>query len=66
MARLLATVFLSIVLAVTASAQTLIQAAEQGDTAAIERLIASGVAIDATDAAGCEAMMALLAPRLRG
>lgn len=52
MARLLATVFLSIVLAVTASAQTLIQAAEQGDTAAIERLIASGVAIDATDAAG--------------
>lgn len=52
MARLLATVFLSIVLAVTASAQTLIQAAEQGDTAAIERLIAGGVAIDATDAAG--------------
>lgn len=52
MARLLATVVLSIVLAVTASAQTLIQAAEQGDTAAIERLIASGVAIDSTDAAG--------------
>ncbi|MBY0318821.1 MAG: ankyrin repeat domain-containing protein [Reyranella sp.] len=52
MARLLATVFLSIVLAVTASAQTLIQAADQGDTAAIERLIAGGVAIDATDAAG--------------
>jgi ankyrin repeat protein len=52
MARLLATVVLSIVLAVTASAQTLGQAAEQGDTAAIERLIAGGAAIDSTDAAG--------------
>lgn len=43
---------LSIVPAMTASAQTLSQAAEQGDTAAIERLIAGGAAMDSADAAG--------------
>ena len=43
---------LSMVLTMTASAQTLIQAADQGDLATIERLIAGGAAIDSADAAG--------------
>src|ERR1044072_9596466 len=36
----------------TATAQTLLEAAERGDTAGIDRLIASGAPIDAVNASG--------------
>jgi ankyrin repeat protein len=39
-------------LSMTATAQTVLEAAERGDTAALDRLITAGAPIDAADAAG--------------
>ncbi|MBI2738408.1 MAG: ankyrin repeat domain-containing protein [Rhodospirillales bacterium] len=49
--RIASLVALSI-LPMTATAQTMLEAAERGDTAAIERLIATGSPVDAPNAAG--------------
>jgi ankyrin repeat protein len=49
---ILALLAITFVLPMTATAQTLLDAAERGDTAGIERLIASGAPIDAVNVTG--------------
>lgn len=49
---ILALLAVTFVLPMTATAQTLLEAAERGDTAGIDRLIASGAPIDAANASG--------------
>ena len=49
---ILALLAVAFVLPMTATAHTLLEAAERGDTAGIDRLIASGAAIDAANASG--------------
>jgi ankyrin repeat protein len=49
---LMALLFAMSVLPMTATAQTMLEAAERGDTAGVERLIASGAPIDPANASG--------------
>jgi uncharacterized protein len=49
---LMALLFAMSILPMTATAQTMLEAAERGDTASVERLIASGASIDQANASG--------------
>ena len=49
---LMALLFTMSILPMTATAQTMLAAAERGDTAGVERLIASGTPIDQASASG--------------